>query len=147
MEAPRPLAGREETRAHPRALAAVFAGRRALVLALERGRIGGAQADVRAHGLERAAEPIVAAAVEPDAEGRVVAEVGLDRRLDPQAGQLVQMIVEEIEGQETATAALTEKLRAHAIVVDSSSWKQKKSQGTFGTVIYRPFAIAQLIGA
>jgi hypothetical protein len=62
------------------------------------------------------------------------------------SGQLVQMIVENIEGQETATCAFTEKLRAHAIVVDSSSWKQKKSQGTFGTVIYRPFAISQMIG-
>lgn len=63
------------------------------------------------------------------------------------SGQLVQMIVEEIEGQETAFAAFTEKLRAHAIVVGSSSWSQKKSQGTYGTVIARPFAIAQLLGA
>lgn len=62
------------------------------------------------------------------------------------AGQLVQMIADTIEGQETATAAFTEKMRAHAIVVDTSSWKQKKSQGTFGTVIYRPFGIAQMIG-
>ena len=61
-------------------------------------------------------------------------------------GQLVQMIVEEIEGQETATAAFGEKLRAHAMVVDSSSWKQKKSQTTYGTVIFRPFAIASMIG-
>lgn len=62
------------------------------------------------------------------------------------AGQLVQMIADTIEGQETATAAFTEKMRAHAIVVDTSSWKQKKSQGTFGTVLYRPFGIAQMIG-
>jgi hypothetical protein len=62
------------------------------------------------------------------------------------AGQLVQMIVTEIDGQETATCAFTEKLRAHAIVVDTSSFKQKKSQGTFGTVIFRPFAISSMIG-
>lgn len=62
------------------------------------------------------------------------------------SGQLVQLIAENVEGQETATAAFTEKLRAHAIVVDVSSWKQKKSQGTFGTVIFRPFLIAGMLG-
>lgn len=62
-------------------------------------------------------------------------------------GQLVQMIAENIEGQDTATCAFTEKMRAHAIVRDTSSFLQKKSQGTFGTVIFRPFAIASLLGA
>ena len=62
------------------------------------------------------------------------------------SGQLVQLIAENVEGQETATAAFTEKLRAHAIVVDTSSYKQKKSQGTFGTVIFRPFLIAGMLG-
>ena len=62
------------------------------------------------------------------------------------SGQLVQLIAENVEGQETATAAFTEKLRAHAIVTDVSSWKQKKSQGTFGTVIFRPFLIAGMLG-
>jgi hypothetical protein len=61
-------------------------------------------------------------------------------------GELVQMIIEAIDGQETATAAFTEKMRAHNVVADTSSWKQKKSQGTYGTVIFRPFAIGQMIG-
>ncbi|MCU4576123.1 DUF2184 domain-containing protein [Acinetobacter courvalinii] len=61
-------------------------------------------------------------------------------------GELVQLIVKEIEGQETATCAFTEKLRAHNIVVKASSYEQKKSQGTFGTVIFRPFAIVQMLG-
>lgn len=64
-----------------------------------------------------------------------------------QAGQLVQMIAEDIEGQETATTAFTEKMRAHAIVRNTSSFLQKKSQGSWGTVIFRPFAIASLLGA
>lgn len=63
------------------------------------------------------------------------------------AGQLVQLICKSVDGQETATTAYTEKLRAHAVVTGSSSWSQKKSQGTFGTVIYNVFAIASLIGA
>jgi hypothetical protein len=62
------------------------------------------------------------------------------------SGQLVQLIADEIEGQRTADTAFTEKLRAHPIVVQSSSFKQKKSQGSWGTVIYRPFLIAQMLG-
>jgi hypothetical protein len=62
-----------------------------------------------------------------------------------QAGELVQMIVENVDGQETATCSFTEKLRAHAVVQDTSSWKQKKSQGTSGTVIFRSFLIGQMI--
>jgi len=61
-------------------------------------------------------------------------------------GQLVQMIAENVEGQETATTAYTEKLRAHAVVVGPSDFKQKKSQGTFGTVIFRTFLISSMIG-
>lgn len=62
------------------------------------------------------------------------------------SGELVQIIVDEVEGQETLTAAFTEKMRAHAMVIDLSSWKQKKSQGTWGTVIYRPVFVASMLG-
>ena len=62
------------------------------------------------------------------------------------SGELLQLIVDELEGQRTASTAFTEKMRAHPIVVQSSSFKQKKSQGTWGTVIFRPFLIAQMLG-
>lgn len=62
------------------------------------------------------------------------------------SGELVQLIANEVMGQRTAECAFTEKLRAHPIVIGLSSFKQKKSQGTWGTVIYQPFAIAQMIG-
>lgn len=65
---------------------------------------------------------------------------------DTAGGQLVQLIADSIEGQETATAGFTEKMRAHAIVRDTSSFLQKKSQGTWGTIIFRPVAIASMIG-
>lgn len=65
---------------------------------------------------------------------------------DTNAGGLVQLIVDELDGQPTATCAFTEKLRAHPIVQGASSWKQKKSQGTWGTIIFRPFLIAQMLG-
>lgn len=62
------------------------------------------------------------------------------------SGELVQLIADEIEGQRTADCAFTEKLRAHPIVVGLSNFKQKKSQGSWGTVIFRPFLIAQMLG-
>lgn len=62
------------------------------------------------------------------------------------SGELVQLIVDEVEGQRTADVAFTEKLRAHPIVVQSSSFKQKKSQGTWGCIIYRPVFITQMLG-
>ena len=62
------------------------------------------------------------------------------------SGQLVQLIANEVEGQRTADCAFTEKLRAHPIIVKSSSFEQKKSQGTFGCIIFQPFAISQMLG-
>jgi len=62
------------------------------------------------------------------------------------AGNLVQMICESVEGQDTGFAAYNEKMRAHAIVKAMSSFKQKVSAGTWGTVIRQPFAIASMLG-
>lgn len=62
------------------------------------------------------------------------------------SGQLVQLIIDSTEGQQTAEVAFTEKLRAHPIVVGLSNFRQKKSQGTWGCILYHPFAIAQMLG-
>lgn len=62
------------------------------------------------------------------------------------AGQLVQLIAEEIDGQRTVDCAFTEKLRAHPMKVELSSFQQKKSQGTFGAIYFRPLMVAQMIG-
>jgi hypothetical protein len=61
-------------------------------------------------------------------------------------GELVQLIAEEVLGQKTAFCAFNVKLRAHPIIRDLSSFRQKMTQGTYGTVIRQPFAISQLIG-
>ena len=61
------------------------------------------------------------------------------------SGELVQMIVTNHEGQDTATCAFTEKLRTFPIILGSSSYRQKKSQGSLGSVIFRPFLIASMI--
>ncbi len=62
------------------------------------------------------------------------------------SGELLQLFVPNLMAQQTCETAFTEKLRAHPIVVGTSNFKQKKSQGTFGTVVYRPFLIAQMLG-
>lgn len=62
------------------------------------------------------------------------------------AGNLVQLIVDEVDGQPTVDVAFTEKLRAHPIVIELSSFRQKKSQGTFGAIVYRPIFIAAMLG-
>ena len=65
---------------------------------------------------------------------------------DTASGRLVQMWAPKMEGQETATCAFTEKMRAHAIERYSSYFRQETSAGTFGSVNYRPLGVAQLLG-
>jgi hypothetical protein len=62
------------------------------------------------------------------------------------AGQLVQLIAEEVEGQRTMECCFSSKLMAHNMVVDTSSWRQKRSSGGYGTVIYRPMFVASMVG-
>jgi hypothetical protein len=62
------------------------------------------------------------------------------------AGQLVQLIAENVEGQRTMEASFSSKLMAHNMVVDTSSWRQKRSSGGFGTIIFRPFLVASMLG-
>jgi hypothetical protein len=61
--------------------------------------------------------------------------------------ELVQLIADNVEGQMTVECSFTEKMRAHAMVVKTSSWEQKKSSGSFGCIIYRPVFFAQMLGA
>lgn len=69
--------------------------------------------------------------------------------LNPQgvaAGNMVQMIVESVDGQKTGYCAYNEKLRAHPIITQLSSWQQKKTGGTWGAIIRQPFGIAGMAG-
>lgn len=62
------------------------------------------------------------------------------------AGEMVQLIADRLGEQDTAYAAFTEKMRAHAVVTGESSWTQKKSGGTWGAIIRQPLAIATMLG-
>lgn len=62
------------------------------------------------------------------------------------AGELVQLIVKDIgDGTETLKGYFPMKLFAWPIFKEGSTSKQKKVQGTYGTVIYRPFLITQML--
>jgi hypothetical protein len=61
-------------------------------------------------------------------------------------GEIMQVIVTEVLGQQTATSTFSEKLRSGPVVVGLSDFTQKMSSGTFGAVVYQPFAIATMAG-
>jgi hypothetical protein len=63
-----------------------------------------------------------------------------------QAGEYVQLIVDNVEGQDTGYAAFTEKMRSHGVVKEMSAFKQKKSGGTWGAIITMPLGIASMLG-
>ncbi|MEE8658532.1 DUF2184 domain-containing protein [Acetobacteraceae bacterium EV16G] len=57
-----------------------------------------------------------------------------------------QLFVKQVEGQETVTTAFTEKLRAHRVENFTSYTRQKKSQGTWGTIWRYPLACVTMVG-
>lgn len=62
------------------------------------------------------------------------------------AGEVMQLIANSVEGQESAYCAFNEKLRAGAVIRELSAFKQKMTQGTWGAIIRQPFAFATMIG-
>lgn len=61
------------------------------------------------------------------------------------AGESIKLIVKSYEGVDTVEPTFTEKMRVHPMVLGLSSWRQKRSQGTVGTIIYRPMMIASAL--
>ena len=57
------------------------------------------------------------------------------------AGNLVQMICEEVEGQKTGFMAYNEKARAHPIIRLMSAFRQKMTGGTWGSILRQTFTI------
>jgi hypothetical protein len=62
------------------------------------------------------------------------------------AGNMVQMIAEKVEGQQTGYCSFNEKLRTFPIVRGTSNWKQKMMAGSWGAIIRAPFALASMVG-
>lgn len=62
------------------------------------------------------------------------------------SGNLVQLIVPSLEGQETLFSAFGDKMRAFPVFRSLSSFEQKFASGTWGCVIKLPVAISSLLG-
>lgn len=62
------------------------------------------------------------------------------------AGEFVQLMAPDVEGQKSAFPAYSEKMRTHPIIRARSSFSQKVSAGTWGTVFRMPAAAVQMIG-
>jgi hypothetical protein len=58
----------------------------------------------------------------------------------------VQLIVDEVDGQDVGYAAFNDKLRTFPIVRELSAWKKKMVSGTWGAIIRLPAGIAQMLG-
>lgn len=61
------------------------------------------------------------------------------------SGELLMLIKDDVDGTKTAYPAYTEKMRAHALVTQASSWLQKNSAGTWGTILRYPIAVARML--
>ena len=62
------------------------------------------------------------------------------------AGNLVQLVAEEVQRQKTGYCAFNEKMRTHPIIRQLSSFKQKATSGGWGTIIRYPAGFQQMIG-
>jgi hypothetical protein len=85
----------------------------------------------------------------PNLKVETAMQYGATSSSNPQgitAGNLVQLIAANVEGQETGYCAFNEKMRAHPVIRAMSSFKQKVTSGTWGAIIRQPFAIAAMVG-
>ena len=85
----------------------------------------------------------------PNMEVKSAVQYGLVSTANPQgnaAGELVQLIVDEIQGKDVGFCAFNEKLRAHKIIPATSSFKQKETSGSWGAIIRLPMGITSMVG-
>jgi hypothetical protein len=61
-------------------------------------------------------------------------------------GEMIQFIALRPGAQDTGWLGFNEKLRAHRVVAEMSSFKQKMTSGAYGTILRQPFAIATMVG-
>lgn len=86
----------------------------------------------------------------PNIEVKTAPQYGTQSSTNPQgystAGNVMQLIPASIQKQTVAYAAYNEKLRAHKIVPELSAWMQKKTSGSWGTILRSPVAVAGMLG-
>jgi hypothetical protein len=70
----------------------------------------------------------------------------VDPRYATGAGNVVQLIAKDFDGNSTGYMGFNEKSRDHNTVRMHSSVSQKRTAGTWGAIIRYPLAVAQLLG-
>lgn len=85
----------------------------------------------------------------PNIRFETAVQYGVISTANPQGqatGNLVQLIAEDIEGQDTGYCSFNEKMYAQPIVRQLSSYRQKVVAGTWGAILRQPFAITSMLG-
>ena len=62
------------------------------------------------------------------------------------AGEIVQIIAEQIDGQNTGYCSFNEKLKSGPVIRGLSSYSQKMSQGSWGAICRFPAAFCSMVG-
>lgn len=69
-----------------------------------------------------------------------------DPRYATSSGNVVQLIADNFDGEKTGYCAFNEKMRDHMVVRALSSYKQKRTGGSWGFILKRPLGVAQMLG-
>lgn len=72
--------------------------------------------------------------------------VALPELATADGGASILLVAPTIEGLPTAQIGFSEKFRAMRLIPESSSFHQKFVGSSYGTIIYRPFAIGKMTG-
>lgn len=62
------------------------------------------------------------------------------------AGNLMQLVAKEVEGQKTGFCGYNEKSRSFPIIKELSAFKQKQISGSWGAIIRQPANISSMVG-
>jgi hypothetical protein len=73
-------------------------------------------------------------------------EYVVDPRYATTAGNVVQLICMDYDGNNVGYCGFNNKSREYTPIRDESSWKQKRAAGTWGAIIRYPLAISQMLG-
>ena len=85
----------------------------------------------------------------PNIRFETAVQYGATTAANPQgnsSANMVQLIVEEVEGQSTGYCAFGEKMKSFPIKREMSSFRQKVMGATWGTILRQPFAVVTLLG-
>ena len=78
-----------------------------------------------------------------------VPQYGAQTSINPQgvaAGEFIQLIALDLGRQRAGFAAYSEKYREHPIIRQMSSFEQKVSGGSWGSILRMPVAVASMVG-